>query len=300
MIIYKTTNKINNKFYIGKDEKNNPKYLGSGLLLLKAIEKYGKENFIKEILEECFTRDQLNDREKFWIKELNAIELGYNLAEGGTGGKTQENVWNKGLTKDNNDILQRIGQKNKELLTGSVQSEETKKKRADKNRGQKRSKETKAKMRQSQLGKNVSEETKRKLSEITKNKWTPEFREKFHNLRRGKINSEESKQKISETWRIKMANYRQAIEELNTKGTTSMTLSGNSMLPIIKSGSKLNFIKLDSYEVGDIVFCRVKNHYIGAHKIIKKDKNKGYLIANNHGHENGWTKTIYGKVVEVL
>jgi len=47
-IIYKTTNKINNKFYVGYDTKNNPKYLGSGLLLKRAIEKYGQENFKKK------------------------------------------------------------------------------------------------------------------------------------------------------------------------------------------------------------------------------------------------------------
>lgn len=42
MIIYKTTNLINNKIYIGQDKNNNPKYLGSGDLLKKAIKKYEK------------------------------------------------------------------------------------------------------------------------------------------------------------------------------------------------------------------------------------------------------------------
>ena len=44
MIIYMTINNINGKKYIGKDVKNNPKYLGSGFDLQKAIKKYGKEN----------------------------------------------------------------------------------------------------------------------------------------------------------------------------------------------------------------------------------------------------------------
>ena len=39
MVIYKTTNLINGKYYIGKDIHNNPKYLGSGIALRKAIEK---------------------------------------------------------------------------------------------------------------------------------------------------------------------------------------------------------------------------------------------------------------------
>jgi len=42
MVIYKITNLINNKFYIGQDIKNNPKYLGSGNLIISAIKKYGK------------------------------------------------------------------------------------------------------------------------------------------------------------------------------------------------------------------------------------------------------------------
>ena len=50
MVIYKTTNLINGKIYIGQDSKNNPKYLGSGVIFLKAIKKYGKENFVKETL----------------------------------------------------------------------------------------------------------------------------------------------------------------------------------------------------------------------------------------------------------
>ena len=45
MVIYKTTNLVNGKIYIGKDKYNNPKYLGSGKILKLAINKYGKGNF---------------------------------------------------------------------------------------------------------------------------------------------------------------------------------------------------------------------------------------------------------------
>lgn len=51
MIVYKTTNLINNKIYIGKDTHDNPKYLGSGIVLKRAIKKYGKLNFLKETIE---------------------------------------------------------------------------------------------------------------------------------------------------------------------------------------------------------------------------------------------------------
>lgn len=89
MIVYKTTNLVTGKFYVGKDEKNNPEYLGSGKILKIAINKYGVENFKKEILETCVTRDDLNKREKYWINELSATTIGYNITEGGTGGRTK-------------------------------------------------------------------------------------------------------------------------------------------------------------------------------------------------------------------
>lgn len=85
MIIYKTTNLINNKIYVGQDSKNNPNYYGSGKILKAAIKKYGKINFKKEILEHCRTRDELNDCEKYWICELESQNpnIGYNITAGG-------------------------------------------------------------------------------------------------------------------------------------------------------------------------------------------------------------------------
>jgi group I intron endonuclease len=97
MIIYKTTNLINQKFYVGKDTHNNPNYYGSGKRLKLAIQKYGIENFKKEIIEICDSMEKLNERERFWIKELNAINEGYNISLGGDGGDTISNNPNKKL-----------------------------------------------------------------------------------------------------------------------------------------------------------------------------------------------------------
>lgn len=89
MIIYKTTNLLNDKIYIGKDYYNKPTYYGSGVLLLKAIKKYGKLNFKKKILEECNTKEELNKREIYWINYYNSRNktIGYNIALGGDGQK---------------------------------------------------------------------------------------------------------------------------------------------------------------------------------------------------------------------
>ena len=45
-------------------------YLGSGKILKDAIKKYGRDNFTVEILENCKTKELLNDREKYWIKKI--------------------------------------------------------------------------------------------------------------------------------------------------------------------------------------------------------------------------------------
>ena len=95
-----------------------------------------------------------------------------------------------------------------------------------------------------------------------------------------------------------MNKYERLKADLSNTGTGKMKAFGNSMLPILKSGSLLTFQKQDSYGKGDIVFSKVNGQYIDAHKVIATDQHKGYLIANNHGHENGWTRTIYGRVVK--
>lgn len=87
--IYLTTNKVNNKKYIGQHKGSlTDRYLGSGILLQKAIEKYGKDSFTKEILEICSSQEALDEREKYWIKKYDAVnsEEFYNLSEGGQKG----------------------------------------------------------------------------------------------------------------------------------------------------------------------------------------------------------------------
>lgn len=86
--IYKTTNLINNKIYIGQHQTNNlnDNYLGSGTLLLFAIKKYGKENFSKEILYNFDNFKDMNDKETELVtSEFVSLDTTYNLTEGGLG-----------------------------------------------------------------------------------------------------------------------------------------------------------------------------------------------------------------------
>ena len=76
---------------------------------------------------------------------------------------------------------------------------------------------------------------------------------------------------------------------------------GNSMLPILKSGQKVvlkPMPTLEELEIGDIVYSRVAGNFV-THEIKALGK-RGALICNHAGHENGWTKSIYGKVVGIL
>ena len=84
--IYLTTNLINNKKYIGQHYGElNDSYLGSGSLFKKALLKYGKINFKKEILEICNNYEELNQAEQRWINFYNAVndDNFYNIATGG-------------------------------------------------------------------------------------------------------------------------------------------------------------------------------------------------------------------------
>ena len=97
-----------------------------------------------------------------------------------------------------------------------------------------------------------------------------------------------------------MSKYERMQEELATEGRTEAKVFGQSMKPILESGSFLVFETCTHYQVGDIVFCKVRGRYIDAHKITKVDSQGHYLISNNHGHDNGWTRRIFGKVVSAL
>lgn len=92
--IYMTKNKITGKLYIGKHKRTmDPKdiddswYLGSGVLLKKAIAKYGVDNFERNIIYECNSESQLSYMEQVFIAYYNAVDddTFYNLTKGGEG-----------------------------------------------------------------------------------------------------------------------------------------------------------------------------------------------------------------------
>lgn len=86
LYIYKITNNLNGKTYIGQHKSNlkDDNYFGSGTVIKQAIKKYGKENFTKTIIQECLTQEELNKAEIQWIKKEKSIgKAEYNIAGGG-------------------------------------------------------------------------------------------------------------------------------------------------------------------------------------------------------------------------
>ena len=94
--IYKITNKINGKSYIGQTIQSVKERFYQhcatkcsqailNMVIHKAINKYGKSNFTIEVIEEVESTN-LNDRERYWIRYYDSYNNGYNSTEGGQDG----------------------------------------------------------------------------------------------------------------------------------------------------------------------------------------------------------------------
>ena len=101
-IVYKRTNNINGKMYIGQTEQtleerwaNGKGYRGSAKFYA-AIQKYGAENFSHEVLKENLTQEEADYWEEYYIEKFDTIKNGYNLKAAGTHCiYSESNVWEK-------------------------------------------------------------------------------------------------------------------------------------------------------------------------------------------------------------
>lgn len=92
--IYRITNKVNGKIYIGAHQslEKVDDYMGSGKLIKAAIKKYGKDSFVKEVIETFADRDTMFEREAILVtEEFCKLSSNYNLAPGGSGGSILSN-----------------------------------------------------------------------------------------------------------------------------------------------------------------------------------------------------------------
>lgn len=163
-IVYKTTNKVNGKFYIGVHKTNKENdfdgYYGSGTLLKKAIKKYGKHNFCRETIYFCDSYDEAYSKEKELVsQELIESNQCYNSRLGGEGGTSPNLEVRKSMsearkgkyTKESNHFFN----KKHSNETRKILSDKAKTRFADPKNNP-------------MYGKNHTDETKQKLSEMRK------------------------------------------------------------------------------------------------------------------------------------
>lgn len=207
-IIYKTTCLITGKIYIGQhkifSEKTlDPWYIGSGPTLLKAIEKYGRENFKREILKDYIpSKKLLNVWEYIFTKKYNSTDpkIGYNIVCGSTNGMNCDTYFTS-LPEVREKIRQsKIGSKNPRY--GIKEDEETRRKKSSsmigKNTG-KLSDEHKKKLSIAKKGKKLSDEHKQHIKEAmlkSKRKYSEKGLKKISETHKGKKVGKETKQKL--------------------------------------------------------------------------------------------------------
>ena len=235
--IYRITNKVNGKTYIGqhKYKKLDDSYMGSGVHLRRAQKKYGFENFKKDILVFNISKKEHADLlEKTFIaaeRKKVGVDNCYNIADGGKGGDGSKGKHWKLSEETKKKISEALKGKPKseehkrkmsEINKGKHHSEESNRKRSEtmkgKNKGKVFTEEHKRKISEARKGKHLTEETRRKISEKLKGRVSPtkgkhhteEQKRKMSEAMKGKHHSEETRKKMSEarkgkkvSWKVK-------------------------------------------------------------------------------------------------
>lgn len=271
--VYKHTTP-NGKVYIGQTcrEPNIRWANGFGYrhqMFYNAIQKYGWDKIIHEILFEGLSKEEANQKEIELIAYYDSTnpEKGYNIAFGGTstlGVKCSEETKRKISEsrkgqKPSEETIQKII-KSRE---GYLHSDETKRKISEANSKRIWSEESKEKLRQSNLGKSLSDETKKKISEGLQGRIPSEKNRKIvAQNNRDRVWSDESKRKSSESHKGQIAHNRTKVICLET----------------LKVYDSMEFTKYDGFVPRYVSECcrGLKEIYKGYHWMYYED----YLLTN--------------------
>ena len=125
--VYKITNKINGKEYIGKHQTSdlNDGYMGSGKNLKRAINKHGIENFIKEVLFSFETEEEMNKKESELVtEEYCSRKDTYNICPGGHGGWGYVNATGLNKKEHSPEMIKHIKERLSQSAKNQWKSEE--------------------------------------------------------------------------------------------------------------------------------------------------------------------------------
>lgn len=251
MYIYKITNLITNKIYVGQTTRSILLRLHEHFTVAKrhkihcilgnSIRKYGKENFTIEELEKCNSLEHLNEREIFWIKQLNSkTPNGYNMTDGGDGttGRKHTEISKEKIR------LSRIGRT-------FNHTEETKQKIRIKHLGKTVNENTKQKLRLFNLGKKHSYKTRQLLKIKIKDALShPDVKLRNKNKCIGLKNSNATEYIIQNNnfEILKIRGYKNVLKTYNKKYNTNI-LDAAYFIRQLKNNKNIHFKLLDIIKI---------------------------------------------------
>lgn len=252
MLIYKITNIINGKIYIGQTTQTMSKRWKNHLRdcgkernnkFYNAIKKYGQENFNVELVEEnIMSRDELNKKEKYWISYYDCHKNGYNSTIGGETSPMKDPIIAKKMSiimkgRKFTDEHKRHIREAQVGKTGTPHTEEHKKHMSELMTNRIVSQETRDKLREINTGKKQSDETRIKRSDSMK----------------GRSHTEEHNKKISE--KLKINSYRvSGKENARSKAVMQIDKTTNETLNVFESAN-IAAKYMNKKSAGDISNC---------------------------------------------
>jgi hypothetical protein len=291
--IYITWRRDTYKFYVGKHSSKNPatdSYIGSGLHMLRAIEKHGASSFEHHILQYTTTAQEALDLEAAIVNEgyirlyRDELQITYNLIGGGGQGVLSEETRQKKSEaqkkrfEDNPVELEKLNEASKKYF----ENPEARKKRSEASKEYWSTPEAREKTSEANKKRFESPEVREKQSETLKKYYeNPEVREKQSETLKKYYENPEARKKAGQA-----ARDRQAVKELtDLSGVNSIKIHRDEVLQYLKEGWYLNMTQVKLYNPTTLEQVYIHIHHKGkcykvvnTPKIIKLLEEEGWVL----------------------
>ena len=265
--IYKITNRINGKIYIGQTSRGlsarwrEHVYRSKNNIcnnhFKRAIRKHGSEAFAKEVLIDNLTADLANRYEELYIELYDTFNFGYNSTRGGDNMEMTieaRKKLSKAMKGENNPMYGLTGEKHH--MHGKARSEETKQKMSEARKGEKNP----------MYGKTFSKEHRQKISKAGKGRiLSPQTRKRMSEAQKGRTVSEEAKRKISEaTTKIPVIGVNKTTGKVRSFASTldaerTLKVCNSNIARAARKNSELSPTTGTTYSAGEWYFFYFEN-----------------------------------------